>query len=132
MTNLSSSQSPLPSAQTTAPIGALALAPLGTEVLVDPNATALKELLATYLKAADIDNVAAAYAMARIAHEGQTRDSGVAYITHPLAVATILASPSRNSSTVSPNSIDCNSPRSKKHRLKISAKCCWPWRVMSG
>ena len=91
MTNLSSSQSPLPSAQTTAPIGALALAPLGTEVLVDPNATALKELLATYLKAADIDNVAAAYAMARIAHEGQTRDSGVAYITHPLAVATILA-----------------------------------------
>ena len=99
MTNLSSSQSPLPSAQTSAapvavigaPIGALADAVPASDADVDPNATALKELLATYLKPADIDNVASAYAMARVAHEGQTRNSGAAYITHPLAVATILA-----------------------------------------
>ncbi len=59
--------------------------------VVDPNAAALKELLASYLKPADIKSVAAAYDMARLAHEGQTRNSGEAYITHPLAVATILA-----------------------------------------
>jgi GTP diphosphokinase / guanosine-3',5'-bis(diphosphate) 3'-diphosphatase len=90
MTNLAPSQSTPPSAQTPAALGAINAELPGVDV-VDPNATALKELLATYLKPADIDNVAAAYAMARVAHEGQTRNSGDAYITHPLAVATILA-----------------------------------------
>ena len=90
MTNLAPSQSTPPSAQTPAAIGAINAELPGVDA-VDPNATALKELLATYLKPADIDNVAAAYAMARVAHEGQTRNSGDAYITHPLAVATILA-----------------------------------------
>ena len=99
MTNLSSSRSPLASAQAAAikalPIGTLAATqPVAEAVVdpaVDPNATALNEILATYLKAADIDNVMSAYAMARIAHQGQTRNSGEAYVTHPLAVATILA-----------------------------------------
>ena len=90
MTNLAPSQSSPPSAQTPAAIGAINAELPGIDV-IDPNATALKALLATYLKPADIDNVAAAYAMARVAHEGQTRNSGDAYITHPLAVATILA-----------------------------------------
>ncbi len=95
MTNLSSSQSPPQHAQgaaaKTSLLGALGADSPHTDAVVDPNATALKELLATYLKPADIENVAAAYAMARVAHEGQTRNSGEAYVTHPLAVATILA-----------------------------------------
>ena len=90
MTNLAPSQSPPPTAQMSAAIGAINADLPGIDA-VDPNASALKELLATYLKPADIDNVAAAYAMARVAHEGQTRNSGEAYVTHPLAVATILA-----------------------------------------
>ena len=100
MTNLSSSRSSLASAQQAAaikavPIGTLAATPPGVETVadpaVDPNATALNEILATYLKPTDIDNVMSAYAMARIAHQGQMRNSGEAYVTHPLAVATILA-----------------------------------------
>ena len=92
MTNLSSSQSlPQHAPGSVAKIGAIeALLPVA-EVVVDPYASALNELLATYLKPADIENVEAAYAMAHAAHEGQTRNSGEAYITHPLAVATILA-----------------------------------------
>ena len=115
MTNLSPSQSPLASAMTSAvqpavidakidapaaiavepPLSALnadtADAAVDPGDADDPNAAALKDLLAPYLKPADIKSVAAAYDMARLAHEGQTRNSGEAYITHPLAVATILA-----------------------------------------
>ena len=91
MTNLAPSQSSLAPAQISAAIGPISVANPGTDGIVDHDAAALKELLATYLKPADIENVAAAYAMARHAHEGQTRISGEAYITHPLAVATILA-----------------------------------------
>lgn len=91
MTNLAPSQSSLAPAQISAGICPISVANPGTDGIVDHDAAALKELLATYLKPADIENVAAAYAMARHAHEGQTRISGEAYITHPLAVATILA-----------------------------------------
>lgn len=52
---------------------------------------ALKSIISTYLKPADIQKVEAAYRMARDAHEGQRRQSGEPYITHPLAVATLLA-----------------------------------------
>ncbi len=95
MTNLSSSQS-LPQrvqvdASKAAPIDTLSTAEPGADAVVTAKAQTLKALLATYLKPADIDNVEAAYAMAQVAHEGQTRNSGEAYITHPLAVATILA-----------------------------------------
>ena len=50
----------------------------------------LKKLL-NYLKPADLAKVEAAFAMAKAAHQGQTRNSGEPYITHPLAVTTILA-----------------------------------------
>ncbi len=50
-----------------------------------------KTRISAYLKPADIDKVAAAFAMAKDAHEGQMRTSGEPYITHPLAVAGILA-----------------------------------------
>ncbi len=44
-----------------------------------------------YLKPADVDSIEEAYAVARAAHSGQYRASGEPYITHPLAVARILA-----------------------------------------
>jgi len=47
--------------------------------------------LATYLEADAIDLVRDAYAYAAEAHEGQWRRTGHPYITHPLAVANILA-----------------------------------------
>jgi GTP pyrophosphokinase len=47
--------------------------------------------LETYLPAADLPRVVQAYEFSSKAHEGQTRRSGDAYITHPIAVAEILA-----------------------------------------
>src|SRR5512141_2037503 len=44
-----------------------------------------------YLKPADIEQIERAYQLARQAHSGQYRQSGEPYITHPLAVAKILA-----------------------------------------
>jgi GTP diphosphokinase / guanosine-3',5'-bis(diphosphate) 3'-diphosphatase len=47
--------------------------------------------LETYLPPADLPRIAAAHEFAAKAHEGQTRRSGDPYITHPIAVAEILA-----------------------------------------
>jgi guanosine-3',5'-bis(diphosphate) 3'-pyrophosphohydrolase len=44
-----------------------------------------------YLKPADVARIEEAYEVARAAHAGQYRQSGEPYITHPLAVAKILA-----------------------------------------
>src|SRR5258706_1516565 len=44
-----------------------------------------------YLRKDDIDAIEEAYEVARAAHAGQYRQSGEPYITHPLAVAKILA-----------------------------------------
>src|SRR5207342_2417991 len=44
-----------------------------------------------YLKPADIEQIEKAYEVARAAHSGQFRASGEPYITHPLAVAKLLA-----------------------------------------
>src|SRR2546421_3765553 len=44
-----------------------------------------------YLKQKDVDKIEQAYEVARAAHSGQYRQSGEPYITHPLAVAKILA-----------------------------------------
>jgi GTP pyrophosphokinase len=54
----------------------------------------LSELAATMRQSsprADLEEVVRAYEVAAEAHEGQMRRSGEAYITHPIAVATILA-----------------------------------------
>ncbi|MDA0339697.1 MAG: bifunctional GTP diphosphokinase/guanosine-3',5'-bis pyrophosphate 3'-pyrophosphohydrolase [Proteobacteria bacterium] len=48
--------------------------------------------LGEYLDESQIQQVRKAYAYAESAHDGQKRRSGEAYITHPLAVASILAS----------------------------------------
>ncbi|QQT68609.1 bifunctional (p)ppGpp synthetase/guanosine-3',5'-bis(diphosphate) 3'-pyrophosphohydrolase [Brevibacterium casei] len=50
----------------------------------------IRALQASHPKA-DIDLVVRAYTVAEEAHRGQTRKSGDPYITHPVAVATILA-----------------------------------------
>ena len=47
--------------------------------------------LASYLKAPDIGRIEEAYHFSGKAHKGQYRDSGEPYISHPLAVAGILA-----------------------------------------
>jgi len=52
---------------------------------------ALDARLAEYLSAEQRDKVRQAYAIAAKAHVGQTRKSGEDYITHPVAVAGILA-----------------------------------------
>jgi GTP pyrophosphokinase len=52
---------------------------------------ALIRTLRTHHPKADIPLVERAYQVAERAHEGQTRKSGEPYITHPLAVAQILA-----------------------------------------
>src|SRR6185503_4736120 len=44
-----------------------------------------------YLKPEDVEKIEQAYDVARAAHSGQYRQSGEPYITHPLAVAKILA-----------------------------------------
>lgn len=51
---------------------------------------ALKERVA-YLPEAQVERVLRAYEVGAQAHEGQTRKSGEPYITHPIAVAGILA-----------------------------------------
>jgi len=53
---------------------------------------ALTKTLATYLSHDQVNLVRRAYYFAEQAHEGQHRRSGEPYVTHPLAVAGILAS----------------------------------------
>ena len=53
---------------------------------------ALSHRLSSYLEQPQINLVKRAYFYAEQAHDGQKRRSGEAYITHPLAVADILAS----------------------------------------
>ena len=55
-----------------------------------PYVLALKERIA-YLPEAQVERVLRAFQVGAIAHEGQERKSGEPYITHPVAVAGILA-----------------------------------------
>ncbi|MBM7063324.1 bifunctional GTP diphosphokinase/guanosine-3',5'-bis pyrophosphate 3'-pyrophosphohydrolase [Pseudomonas sp. UL073] len=56
-----------------------------------PSIDVLAERLSTYLGQEQINLVRRAYFYAEQAHDGQRRRSGEAYVTHPLAVANILA-----------------------------------------
>jgi GTP pyrophosphokinase len=56
-----------------------------------PEVAELKETLTGYLKPDDIAQIDSAFEVARAAHKGQYRYSGEPYITHPVAVAKILA-----------------------------------------
>ena len=57
----------------------------------DAETSQLTLLVKEYFSPADIEQVWAAYRYAAIAHEGQTRRTGEPYISHPVAVACILA-----------------------------------------
>ncbi len=57
----------------------------------DSETSQLTLLLKEYFSQTDIEQVWAAYRYAEIAHEGQTRKTGEPYISHPVAVACILA-----------------------------------------
>jgi GTP pyrophosphokinase len=61
-----------------------------TASLPGPGPEELTGLLG-YLKPKDVAQIEEAYEVARAAHSGQYRQSGEPYITHPLAVAKILA-----------------------------------------
>ena len=56
-----------------------------------PSIDALADRLSTYLGHDQVNLVRRAYFYAEQAHDGQRRRSGEAYVTHPLAVAGILA-----------------------------------------
>ncbi len=66
------------------------------DTLIAPVLSALKENHAT----SSLINVERAFAVATKAHEGQLRKSGDAYITHPVAVAVILAELGLDSETI--------------------------------
>lgn len=51
----------------------------------------LQKVLLSYLPQDQVERIKRAYITAKNAHEGQTRSSGEPYITHPIAVASILA-----------------------------------------
>jgi len=56
-----------------------------------PGIDDLSQRLTSYLETEQIDQVRRAYFFAAEAHEGQYRQSGEPYVTHPLAAANILA-----------------------------------------
>ena len=66
------------------------------DTLIAPILSALKENHAN----APLDNVERAFLIAQQAHEGQLRKSGDQYITHPVAVAEILAELGLNPPTI--------------------------------
>jgi len=51
----------------------------------------LSQKLSSYLEENQVQDVLHAYEFSKLCHKGQARQSGEPYITHPLAVATILA-----------------------------------------
>lgn len=51
----------------------------------------LREVLIKYLSATEVEQITAAFLLSHDAHQGQQRTSGEPYITHPVAVARILA-----------------------------------------
>ena len=66
----------------------LETADVATPVIVP---SALVEQVARYQSPADVESIRRAFEFARDAHEGQFRESGDPYITHPLAVAETIA-----------------------------------------
>ena len=67
---------------------------------VPADVLALEQRLSAYLAAEQVARVREAYFMGARAHEGQTRKSGEPYITHPVAVATILADLGMDTETI--------------------------------
>ncbi len=72
-------------------MGALLNAVMPSASALPDGMRALEKRLKRYLKRDKIQKVRRAYQLGASAHEGQTRKSGEPYITHPVAVAQILA-----------------------------------------
>ncbi len=72
-------------------MGALLNAVMPSASALPNGMRALEKRLKRYLKRDKIQKVRRAYQLGASAHEGQTRKSGEPYITHPVAVAQILA-----------------------------------------
>jgi guanosine-3',5'-bis(diphosphate) 3'-pyrophosphohydrolase len=68
--------------------------------VVPADVLALEQRLAGYLPAEQVARVRAAYFTGAHAHAGQTRKSGEPYITHPVAVAAILADLGMDAETI--------------------------------
>ena len=54
------------------------------------DAEILVQEISAYLKPKDVAQIESALVFSRTAHEGQLRQSGAPYVTHPIAVARIL------------------------------------------
>ena len=54
------------------------------------DAETLLQEVSAYLKPKDVAQIESALAFSRTAHQGQLRQSGEPYVTHPIAVARIL------------------------------------------
>ncbi|MFK7931552.1 MAG: bifunctional (p)ppGpp synthetase/guanosine-3',5'-bis(diphosphate) 3'-pyrophosphohydrolase [Myxococcota bacterium] len=77
-------------------------APRYTEVVTDSELTIadIVDTIRSYSPDAALDSVMSAYLLAAKAHAGQTRKSGEAYLTHPMAVAQILAEMRMDTETI--------------------------------
>ena len=115
-------------------------------------AQALVDTCRSYLSHADVEKIREAYRYADNAHLGQFRKSGEPYITHPIAVASILASWRMDAETIEAglmHDVLEDTGTSKREmaekfgievaelvdgvsRPKASARCCWPWPATFG
>ncbi len=82
---------PLPPARPTGVKGVLTNLPLVRRGDTPAELEGLAQAIRAAGGKADVRDVVRAYRYAHVMHEGQTRRSGEAYITHPVAVATELA-----------------------------------------
>ncbi len=70
------------------------------DILNSPTVDAMVSRLCAYMPAANCDLVRQSYALAYAAHGGQYRQSGEAYINHPVAVACILLDMQMDAETI--------------------------------
>src|SRR5215469_11277025 len=80
--------------------GAALTAPTDKTVPVPADVRGLEQRLSVYLPPEQVARVRRAYEVGAEAHEGQTRKSGEPYITHPVAVAGILAELGMDAETI--------------------------------
>src|SRR5689334_18508091 len=80
--------------------GAALTAPTEKTTPVPADVRGLEQRLSVYLPPEQVARVRRAYEVGAEAHEGQTRKSGEPYITHPVAVAGILAELGMDAETI--------------------------------